>query len=231
MLTKTKTCALIGLDGTIVDVEVDISPGLPGFCVVGLPDTAVQESRERVRAAIRNSGFEFPMRRITVSLAPADLRKEGPSYDLPIAVAILSASGQVEAELGHVALLGELSLEGCLRHTDGVLPMVGLARDRGMTTVAVPAADAAEASLVDGIEVLGVASLRQLVEHLRGDEPIMRFAAPPSLEAAAPHEYPVDLADIRGQEHAKRALEVAAAGGHNLLMDGTPSASRILGAS
>ncbi len=228
MLTKTKTCALIGLDGVIVEVEVDISPGLPAFLVVGLPDTAVQESRERVRAAIRNSGFEFPMRRITVSIAPADLRKAGPAYDLPIAMAILGSSGQLEADLDRTALLGELSLEGCLRHTDGVLPMVGLARERGMTTVAVPAADASEASLVDGIEILGVMSLRHLVEHLHGEEPIMLSASPPPLGVGDDVSYPVDLADVRGQELAKRALEVAAAGAHNLLMSGPPGSGKTL---
>ena len=172
MLTKARTCALAGLDGQIVEVEVDVAPGLPAFIVVGLPDAAVQESKERVRAAIRNSGYEFPMRRITVSLAPADLRKEGPSYDLPIAVGILSSSGQIAACLADTVLIGELSLEGHLRHTDGILPMVGLARQRGLKTAVVPSTNADEAALVEGVEVLAAGSLRELVDHIRGDAPM-----------------------------------------------------------
>ena len=177
MLAKSTTCAVVGLDGYIVQVEVDISPGLPAFTVVGLPDTAVQEARERVRAAIRNSGGEFPMRRVTVNLAPADLPKAGPAYDLPIAISVLLSSGQVPSIPESALFLGELSLDGGLRHTNGILPMVAVARDEGFRSVFVPELDSAEAALVDGIDVYGVANLNQLVSHFRGDEVISPITA------------------------------------------------------
>ena len=151
MLATTQSCAVVGLDGYIVQVEVDISPGLPVFNIVGLPDMAVQEARERVRAAVRNTGCEFPLRRITVNLAPADLKKAGPAYDLLIAVGILLSSEQVEPPQEGAILLGELSLDGSLRHTAGILAMVSVARDQGYSAVFVPTVDAQEAALVDGI--------------------------------------------------------------------------------
>ena len=226
MLAKVQTGAVIGLDGAVVEVETDISSGLPAFTVVGLPDTAVQEARERVRAAIRNSGMEFPMRRIVVNLAPADLKKAGPSYDLPIAVGILLSSGQMNAVVGDVMFLGELSLDGGLRHTTGILPLVALARQEGFQSVVVPAADARETALVEGVTVIPMTNLRELVAWLRGELPA---PAVPAAEApaAAPDFFPTtDLAHIKGQEHVKRALEVAAARGHNVIMSGRRAAAR-----
>lgn len=228
MLASVRSGAIVGLDGAIVEVEVDISPGLPNFTIVGLPDTAVQEARERVRPAIRNSGNTFPMRRIVVNLAPADLKKAGPAYDLPIAVSILLSSEQVNADLSGIMLLGELSLDGSLRHTNGVLPMVALARDEGISTVIVPEADAAEASLIEGMKIIPMASLAQLVSYLRGDIPAPEYTRDTAAEEAPLLAAVTNMAEIKGQEHVKRALEVAAAGGHNMVMCGPPGSGKTL---
>lgn len=228
MLAKVTSCAVIGLDGEIVEVEVDISQGLPAFAIVGLPDAAVQEAKERVRSAVRNSGFHFPSTRVTVSLAPADLRKEGPAYDLPIAVGVLIASGQVPEVPERVLFLGELALDGRLRHTHGILPMVGVARERGFHTVYVPDADAAEAALVDGIEVMPAESLGVLAAHLRGMTELTPAPLGRAPDAGEDTPEGVDFRHIRGQEHVKRALEVAAAGGHNVVMVGPPGSGKTL---
>jgi len=229
MLAQINSAAVVGLDAQIVDVEVDISAGLPTMTIVGLPDAAVQEAKERVRAAIRNSGCTFPMKRITVNLAPADLKKEGPAYDLPIAIGILISSEQLSADTSQMLFLGELSLDGSLRHTHGILPMVALANEKGLDTVFVPAVDAKEASLVEGMRILAVNSLAELRSHLSGEAIIPDYHPESSLEAMSEESWSsTELAYIKGQEHVKRALEVAAAGGHNLLMSGPPGSGKTL---
>ncbi|HLG69742.1 MAG TPA: YifB family Mg chelatase-like AAA ATPase [Chloroflexota bacterium] len=227
MLAKCLSAAVVGLEGAIVQVEIDISQGLPRFDVVGLPDAAVNEARQRVRAAIRNSGLYFPDKRITANLAPADLKKEGPAYDLPIAVCILAASEQLPLRDGKQLFLGELSLDGSLRHSAGILAMVMLAKEKGIDTVFVPAIDAAEAALVEGVTVLPIQSLADLALYLRGTLHIdpVPFSAGSSPCPPAPS---LDLAEVRGQEHVRRGLEVAVAGGHNMLMTGPPGAGKTL---
>ena len=228
MLAKVTSCALIGLDGAIVSVEVDISRGLGSFIVVGLPDAAISESRERVRAAIKNSGYHFPQTRITVSLAPADLRKEGPAYDLPIAIGLLVASEQVRNSVEECLFVGELSLDGSVRHTNGVLPMASLAKQMGFKSVFVPADDAPEAALIPDLDIYPVKSLNQIVSHFVEGPPIEAFRHM-QLPSDDNFEYEgVDFQEVRGQEHVKRALEIAAAGGHNMIMVGPPGAGKTL---
>ena len=228
MLAKVKSCAVFGLDGFVVDVEVDISPGLPRFDVVGLPDTAVQEARARVRAAIRNSGYEFPLRRITANLAPADVRKAGSTYDLPLAIALLQSSGQIPPVSEDSMFIGQLSLNGDLLHTDGVLPMAALARESGVSRIFVPMPDGQEAALVEGIEVYSVGNLPSLIRHLSGEQSLKQIAWEGMARDTDSTDGAFDISTIRGQEQSKRALEVAAAGSHNLLMSGPPGSGKTL---
>ena len=227
MLAQIASCAVVGLDGVVVEVEVDIGGGLPRTTIVGLPDAAVQESRERVRSAIRNSGFQNPRTSVTVNLAPASVRKEGPVYDLPIALGVLQALRQIpHGALDRAMVIGELSLDGSLRHVAGVLPMAALAREEGFERVYVPAVDAPEAALIPDIEVFPVESLLQLVQSLTGGDVITQYEL--NTELTPETIFQTDFRDIRGQEHVKRALEVAAAGFHNMLMVGSPGAGKTL---
>ena len=228
MLAKVHSCAVVGLDAAPIHVEVDITTGLEKVTLVGLPDAAVRESGERVRSAITNSGLYYPAHRLTVNLAPADLRKEAPAYDLPIALGILAATHQVLADLSENLVVGELGLDGSVRHVNGVLPMASMAQAEGFKQLFVPAADALEAALIQGVAVYAIHTLAELVQHLTGQQRLDPVVNELRFDDDVEMTYPVDFQDVKGQEHVKRSLEVACAGGHNLIMKGPPGAGKTL---
>ena len=229
MLSKVTSFALAGLEGVPVEVETDIQSGLPGYELVGLPDAAVRESRERVRSALKNSGKNFPARKVTVNLAPADLRKEGSYFDLAIAVGILAATGQLEPTYaaGYV-FLGELALDGALRPVAGILPLLISAKAAGYKMVVIPAGNAGEAAYIEGIDTYAASSLSQAIDHLSGFAPLPPLPVARYGAAAAARQEKFDLSFVKGQAVAKRALEVAVSGSHNLLLVGPPGAGKTM---
>lgn len=229
MLSKVSSNTVIGIDGVAVNVEIDISNGLPMFSLVGLPDNAVRESKERVRTAINNSGYTFPNKRITANLAPADIKKEGAAFDLPIAIGVMQAAGDLESEIiENYSIVGELSLDGGIRPVHGILPMALTANDQGKKGMIVPVSNKEEAALVEGLEIIAVEFLYDAVEFLAGEKHIPPEKCCGKEILVNSSSYPFDYCDVKGQSHAKRALEVAASGNHNILFKGPPGSGKTM---